>query len=147
MLSYLPIIIEPHVSMVMLWFYLWWEHLGWLCIVSCCMVITLSCDEAVTLLEGNTFGAQHQNHQINRKAADMQYHWCPSEIVDNGLFSSKIWSYWLIVNDRKKCTVLLSIRWEVCSTSDHAVRRSAQRFYDDGREWCHPLMSHHSGFP
>jgi len=66
--------------------------------------------------------------------------------MDNGLSISRIWSYWLIVNDKKKCTALLSIRWEARSTSDHAMRRSAQHFYDDGREWCYPLMSHHSGF-
>jgi hypothetical protein len=48
----------------------------------------------------------------------MQYHWCPSEIVDNGLSSSRIWSYWLIVNDKRKCTALLIMRWgEAHSTS------------------------------
>jgi hypothetical protein len=82
----------------------------------------------------------------NKKAVDMRYLWYPSVIVGKGLSISRLLSYRLIVNDKEKCIALLSIRWEACSTSDHAVRRSAQRFYDEDREWCHPLMSHHSGF-
>jgi len=82
----------------------------------------------------------------NKKAVDMRYLWYPSVIVGKGLSSSRLYSYRLIVNDKKKCAALLSIRWEACSASDHAVRRSAQRFFDEGREWCHLLMSHHSGF-